>query len=779
MAFFSSSFDIQLIIYRTVGTGNLTGFQSQYATKPVPATGKKIEGFKFDETFWRSDLEENNAIVQPTNWDSFSGGLEENFQSGVGDGDDLKVEEVIIENKGDDAESQEVWLPKILHGYFYGGKEEYYLYSDDAVTEYPTVSGLWVSELDTTISGGNYLELDFVPKPGIPVLARSYKWNNTEGYYEIDDSANHVIEFTPKFIDEDEAPITEAGDEIIWPNLSLGYKEFITRENSKVIFNQNVVKQVGRYLTTFSGYSSDEIGAMELVGTTDGTDYQELHLDFVPIDRLATAQILVTDGTVATEYLVVSEFSIGGSEEVVIDYDLGILKFGSSTEGGRPNAALSVYASYFKTFALEYEPENSRNHLIDSTANINPINRFKGDGFVFIRQKASDPATLELSADLPEISEDYFGPLYLGNDFSKLLATVKSTSGETIEGQRVYFELLTTSVGSFGNDTLGEGLSNSDGVAKTLYNPPRTIDDIGGVTDTVSTTLGESTLFLSDYIPPSNEETLFLFQVHAEDNILGIPKADLLSFYETYIQEQGSTAGQSTGPTISINISTLGDFTWVLGAYQDLIKWEILHRSFHDFSTPTIYEVGDLRTGKKTIVATLDASAVNPHTGTTPAFMPLQPSAFTVTDSGTYVQFPEELSQITSSGLHKSYMVVGPTKATVRAYTINDRTGQTIYSNTIDILIDIPETANGIVHIDAINSVPSGLVGNAYFYDQEEIELEHVNITSTGLMPLGWRIRSPDITIASALDSITFLDINPLTEPDDTIEHEFTISEII
>jgi hypothetical protein len=72
--------------------------------------------------------------------------------------------------------------------------------------------------------------------------------------------------------------------------------------------------------------------------------------------------------------------------------------------------------------------------------------------------------------------------------------------------------------------------------------------------------------------------------------------------------------------------------------------------------------------------------------------------------------------------------------------------------------------------------MPSGLLGNAYFWDQQNIELESVNITTSGLLPIGWRIRSDGITIAAALDGITFLDLNPLSEPSDNpLSHEFQV----
>lgn len=1052
MAFFLCKFDTQLVVYKSVGN-NLTGFHSEFVSKVVPATGKTIQGFQFDEAFWRSDTEENNDSVEATLWDPSTSKLEDNFQTGVGDNEDLLVDQIIVQTQGipglnlqtperiivespgalgqnvyliaslvttDNATSYtspaftpevgdlivvvhtqvgqgiddwlmsfsyvtlsdsaggaytekyttgafdahwsgnfyfsgafsqvrttaapatsmtvtidnaghtalgctlnvllvknplyygnaarrqaifnsanesndtptapsvtfasptlpesvvigyvgsrnpasllapsglieyfndahtandcgaeiaadlgwvgtvltwegsairyrahaielyttgeeepslpatwtetyttpawrndlhnaqfhpNAWLPKIIHGYYYNKQHESYLYSDDGLTKYPSLNQLWTSEINPTISGGNYINLEFKPKPGIPILARSFIWNTSEGYYEVDDSIRKVTEFTPKFTDG-ETLLPVAGDELLWNNLSLGQKEFIvnyTAHNPMVVFNQQVVQPVGRELTVLSGYSSDELEAMETVGIVSEQDFQEHHLRFSPIDATAPIQIILQNGTDAQEYTVVSGFSVSGVNEVEVDYDLGILRFGSIALGGRPLSSNNIHAYYHKTFALEYEPINSRDYVLNTLANINPMRRFRSDGFVLVRQQAEDPTSLVLEAELPEIESNYFGPLFIGNNFSRLFATVTTKRGQPIEGQEIFFEILQGPPdATFGSDLSTSAISNEDGIARTLLNPPRRIDQLGGITDEVFTISGTSQLFLPGYIPPGDNDSLSVLQVHTTDDILGIPKTDLLDFYEDFIIEQGTSPDQTQGPLININLGSLGSYGWITGAYQDFIKWEVLHRAFHRLTTPITYSASDeadLRIGKKTVIAVLDNDAINPHTGITPAFVPVQPISYTVTETGTFVNFDQVLPPATDP--YKAYLVIGPTKVQIRAYTINQRTGQTLYSNTIEILLDIPDTFKGLAYVDAINSMPSGLLGNALFYDQKNIELESVNITTSGLLPIGWRIRSPGITIASALDSITFLDINPLNLPaDGTIGHRFTV----
>lgn len=772
MGFFVSKHDTQLAIFQSRGS-SLTGFQSQYVNTAVPATGNTIHGFQFDEAFWRSDVEENNAFVVPTLWDPVIGAITDRFQVGIGDNEDLLVEQVVAIDKN----GIEVWVPEVVHGFYYAGHEEFYLYSDDSLTEYPTISGLWVSNLDITISGGNYVDLQFDPKPGIPILARTFRWNDDDGYYQIDEEAIKKIEFTPKV--GSSSSITRTGDEFLWDNINTSEKEFVLDYSfspPRVVFNQQVVEQVGRFLPTTSGYNSDEIESMELIGSTVERDFQEHHTKYAPIDQTSRVQVILENGLDTQEYILVSQFTASGSNEVIVDYDLGLLQFGSTDLGGRPPPAYNIRVAYFKTMALEYEPINTRDTCKEGLANLNPLTRYNADGFVFIRQKSEDVGSLVLTSELPEIAENFFGPLFIGNAFTKIIAKVLTIDGDPIEGQTVFFEILSgPDDATFGTDQTGSAVSAGNGNATILLNPPRTIQQLGGVTDEVTYSGGNSQLFLADYTPPTSSEDLFLFKVHSTDSILGIPKDDLLEFYEDFIEEQGTVSGQNKGPLITWSIGNLGDYGWISGAYADFIKWEILHRAFYDLPTPTTYEEDELRIGKKTVIAVFDPGAINPHTGSTVsgAFVPLQPDSYTITTSGTLVDFDYTLPPAT--GDTKSYLVIGPTNVTIRAYTINERNNEFIYSNEISILVDIPNTSNGLLNIDAINSVPSGVLGNALNWDQENLELESVNITSSGLLPLGWRIRSPGITIASALDSITFLDINPLNSPDDTISHEFTV----
>lgn len=771
MAFFKSTFDIQVAIYQTIASSTLAGFRSDSVDIPLPATGKTIRGFEFDVSKWRSDTDDNNAFFVPTLWDPRISTLQ--IQSGIGDNEDLEVQEVNVVRFN----NKNVWNPKVNHGYFYDQAEERYLFSDDSLTQYPLLGQVAISDLDNTVSGGNYLDLQFNPKPGIPILARSFRWDSDGLVFNTFESAHKKNQFSQLI--SDEVLLTQVSDEILWDNLDLTTIEFVLNTDSgipRVVFNQQVVKPVGRSISDIT--SQEERDAMEFVGTTAGSDYEEFHLEFSPVDRTSDIQILLVSSGIPTMYTVVSGFQSGNTEEVMIDYDLSILKFGTTEEGGLPPSGSDIYAYYFRTLAFEYEPDKSRDYIEQAPADLNPVRHSQGNGFVFIEQKAAqDINSIALAAELDLISSNYYGPLYVGNDFTNVVATVLDKSGNLVDGIEVFFEITTSEPdATFGPNTEASAFTNANGQAKTLLNSPRTIDSLGGVTNNIMVWSGGSRLFIDDYFPPTSTETLYLFQVQVTDNILGIPKADLLDFYEDYIQEQGSDPTQVHGPLITWDIDNLGDMSWITGAYENFIKWEVVNRAVHNLVTPITYEPGDLTTGKKTVVAVLDSDAINPHTGTTPAFIPLQPVAYTTVASGTFVDFDQTLPAISSTV--KSYLVIGPEKVTVQAHAFNPITGHRIDSNSIDLLIDISDSQTGVITVNSINSIPSGLLGNAYLYDQDGIELEEVEITTSGLLPLGWRIRSPGITLASTLDSVTFLDINPLaweSEQGATIGHSFEV----
>ena len=94
-------------------------------------------------------------------------------------------------------------------------------------------------------------------------------------------------------------------------------------------------------------------------------------------------------------------------------------------------------------------------------------------------------------------------------------------------------------------------------------------------------------------------------------------------------------------------------------------------------------------------------------------------------------------------------MLIGPTLVKMQAYAYNTRLRRNIYSNEIQINIDIPSYAKGVWEVELLNTLT----------DDEISPL--LNSAMEGKMvPFGWRIRSTNITLAAAIDAVTFLDKN-------------------
>ncbi len=758
--------DIKVSVYHSVGDGPLVGFDSKYAEEPHANTGNKITGFAWDAAKWPSEVLTNQAHFIPTLTDPDLSQLDDSyFQSGVGDNDDLLIESVSVQI----VDHVRQWRPRINHGYYYDTRHEHYLFSDDSHIDY--------ASLDDT-STGNFIQLAYSPKTGIPISVRQFGWDRDAGKYTIEKDFQKTIAFTGYINDGVVEETFVAPNIILWDSVDFDNPEFLldyTSEPPIVWLNNQYCTAVGEIFGSIVGLTLDSVADHDNIGLTAGVAGQEVNLSNSPIDRNEPVQITLEFGGGDWQlWTGVAEFTNGVFDEVQVDYDLGIIRFGDAVAGGIPPFGYTMHAAYTTSVAVEYEPEHARDYIENTLADLNPIRKYEAEGFVTFIAKPVDAASIELWAELPLVTVDSYGPLYIGNEFATIKAKVLSEDGIPVEGDLVTFEIVGVEVGSFGAaGATTTAITNGQGIAKTLYNGPRNITDMGGATDNVQTVGPETLLFIPDYFAPIDSvDKLFLFQVARTDNLLGLPVADLLSFYEDYLDTEGLN-----GPILNYSIGSLGSYGWIAGAYADKIKWEIHNRLVHGLATPITYESGDLITGKKTVVSQVDADAINPYTGSTPAVSVVQPSRIEVIDTGTEVYFDEALPVVTGITDHKSYLVVGPTRVVLRASVVNERLGTTIYSNEIELLIDIPDSMKGLLQVDALNSLPAGTLLNADYLDQASYDLSPVSLSDTGPLPLGFRIRSPGITLASALDGLTFLNLNPevqfVTTP--SLGHEFRV----
>lgn len=753
------------------------GSESIYANIEHPETDKKIEGFKWDNACWMSDdtidrYGEIRAIFDP----SISGLKETYFQSGIGDDDDIQLINIdTVTTSGlriDDLTND--FVPEINHGYYYDYSEGRYLFSDGSNVIYPTCSGL----VDGISQAFNKIGFPDYPKTGIPIKARKFIWDSSIGKYELEKEYIKKDHFTGlRDADLVRQETDDEYDRIFWHLIDTTYEEFIVTYSGNgfpnAIFNTQIVEEIGSI--TQSGipalktqdydYSAEDFN-LDFLGYTTGLTDEVFNTTFSPIDLSMEYKVFTWNSVNdIQEWLVVTSGLTLTGNQCYLDRDLGLVQFGGDTI---PTTGSKVGAYYWNTAQIEYEPENTIDSVKGYEVSLNPIIRSSGRGFLYLGTYEDSPASITLEADLPEISTDTYGPLYIGNTYAKLIATVLDQQGNYIEGLPVIFHITSTPIsGSFSNQDSINAMTGVNGKAKTFYNPPESIAELGEyttsgevnnspsypapITQTTSLFIDELALAIDDFEDPAG---IYLYQVHANDALLGIlysgidfnsEEETIRNYYVNYFSSEESIYGR-LGLTSS---GTVEDYT---------ITWEEAHRELLNLSQPIWFSLNsESSSGRKLIVAEYDTTAVNPHvpdpTTQSGAFIPVEPIEV-IDHNGSYelVYDTSSLDFPLPSGLMTAYFIAAPAYVTFQASIYNEQLNKTIYSNEISIKLDIPPYMNGTWLIDGINSMKI-----------EEINSLITSAFEGRIMPLGFRLRSSTVTLAAAVNGVTYLDINHST----------------
>jgi hypothetical protein len=780
MANFTIETNVLTHIY---GTSKETGIgqSSNFVDTPHPGTNKKIEGWKWDQRYWPTIREFEASELVPSLWDPKTDKiLEQQYQSGYGDNHDLLL--LSIENKS--VLNQHIWAPKINHGWFYTYDEEWYLFSDSFLTEYFTTTGIE--------TGAQVLTLTHNYKPTIPIQVRRWKFDSLTGRYSVDKDFRKVTTFSS---DPD-------GPEFI-VNTSL--------QPPKLILDDDYTEVIGSPITLTSGLADTTlVSGLELVGTSKEIADQEFYLDYSPIAPDANIEVwtwLNPSTPIAWSGITpATSFTDGESYEVKIDKDRGSIKFGnfgieSLTGGGKiPPYGYKIGVHYTKGLAAMYEPIHSRDYLIpyNNTADTNPINTSTSTGFLYVTTESIEPAKITLTSTLPRINPYIIN---LGNSVGELIATVSSLANTPIEGQEVTFQILDPSIGTFGgNITSTTAITDANGEARVFYSAPTTISDVGRASNVVTQNGNTTIIDVNGLVDPGTISGLFLYKIHEYDEILGINEDNLAQYYTDYLTEIGATEG-TQGTTV----------------------FEQEFRTNNSLLSPTTYPSTDLSTGKKTIVLTKKLGTINPHSGVfdSDIYSPLYPEI--IEDTGTSDAPALRLTysgllDLPGSNGTKAYFVVGETITDIQAHVTNQRTKQELKSNQINMSIQLPPTSNGTYFATTLNAVANGLLtrvkdvdtisdadinstsgidnlygiyisernydgtyetyadwfrrtrrGDTVGLNQAAVNLGITTLSgldivdlldAPGEIPLGFRLKSSGITIASILDQVTFLDPN-------------------
>jgi len=728
------------------------GVNSIYTSAEHPATQNNIIGWVWDERLWSKDSEENLLGFVPINFDASTSGLIESyFQKGIGSYDDLKVNELTsFTVSGLNLRTKELWVGNIQHGHYFDGEDEHYLYSDDSTVQYITYSGIVTTATGHTTPalGFNTLTLEDRLKPTIPISASSYQWNSAIGKYEKVLDLRKVPYFSglrdSGLVRQD--TYVSATETTLWDLIDQDLFEFRVDQNQNppvVIFNNQYVEEVTEVLSE----------------KTTGATHEQFHLSFSPIDDSMSVDVstYMTSSGISTtwESLLISDTVSGlvpSGLQVLVDPDLGTIEFGDPVDGAiLPQPGSTIAVSYWKTLRVEYETIDTNDGILGTTGSVNPIYKSDSNGFIVLSREERDPATISLRAQLDQQGNNVYGPVYIGNSYASIVATVKSKTGKVLEGLPVTFRITSSPIlGYFsGANNVISSPTDVNGEAFAFYTPPSSIDELGEVVDPsglVTTAyptnpslsgIAEVTKLTVTEFPLDNKlNEIFLYKVWTDDPILGWKdpsivdetSAQIDAYYDAYFTDQGIVGDTAT------------------------TEWEALYRDSWDLQKPAIF--GNTNTGRKQLVAYPSGLFFNPHTLVSGAVGPIQPVY--VQKNGTnydvYYDTTEHDIPVVPSGLLYSYFIAGPSFIKLQAEVYNERTNKTLTSNEITVQIGIPDNQSGLWIIDAINQTNINEINHL---------LASGLVTIGDKIPLGFRLRSSNVSLAAALDGVTFLDVNP------------------
>lgn len=806
MAEYTRYSDVLVNVYSSEGVADRVGFNSVYATESHPGTGTKISGFRWDERTWPAQDELPEDRFVPTFYDPvFSATSDSDWQSGIGDGDDLKVlrierEYVKVNPSG------EVWAPYINHGYVYSSREEFYLHSEGLKTEY----------FDSTLDAGGFQQMTLSGelKPTTPVVAYQREYDSDTNTWSRKNDFRKRYDFTPLAVSGEYYDIRDDSDDLLHDNVDTSSPEFIIQyldsgETTQLTLNGNYLLGNEESLL-LSGVT----GWCEYLGTSDGSAYQSYKFKYSPLLD-SGVHVYVYSGTASpVEWSIetgeVPELTTPNSG-CLVDYDWGTVSFGDSFAGIIPPLGYRVAVQYTSTVGVDYEIDNSPDYYIAKSANLNVTRGQPTEGFITTETQQVSAASLRLSANLDQLAENLYSPLNIGSTHTELEALVYGQNGEVLAGQEVTFYISGFEVGAFSaGDSTAISSTGPDGRARAFFVPPTSIEDLGDASATTAYDGSNTTVLFSGLHMPYSGAQLYTFKVMNSDTIDGMPVADLSDYYEDYFDEE------------EISYTALADETDKEGAY----------RNAYDLLTPTTYAAGDLKTGNKRAVLIYDYSAIDPDTGTAGAYNLLDPLSYSWTQSGVAVLYSGNLEAPSSLTDFRSYFVASPTLVKFKAFTWSEHLGRNVYSNEITVRIEIPDNMSGVYAVDAIESVQSGVLNRwkthpeistsftslidggvfsdsdfelAFLLEREPstetreswfqrtrrsdtvlLGLEDVSTAETGAfeVPLGFRLRNSSATMASAVGAVTFLDANagnysevlPLGTVHSTVLNPFVIS---
>jgi hypothetical protein len=677
--------DIIIDVYRSSFRSLATGFDSIYSSIVHPGSNKRIQGWQWDKRTWPDQKELEALQYSSSIWDPVSNFLDDSFwQSGIGDNNDLLLFEVLELSYND----LKKWIPKICHGYFYEYNEEYYLFSDDYLTE-----NFYNNQ---TYSGLQYLNLSHTPKVGTPIKARRYIYDRTNQRYDIDLDFRKRVQFTGR-LDEDNIEFDTLNDEgnVSFENVHSGNPEFIVDYNNRKVWLNDDYSDSIADSGDFQGY--------ELLGVGDGYK-NRFFTKYSPIDPSGYFEVVTyaSSGIYTTWNQIdnLLDFTEDGSYEYKLDPILGVVSFGNydgiTGSGLVPSLGSKIIARYTKGVALEYEPQYSRDYILGLNADINPLHTSFEEGILFVGLDNEVPASISLSCDLSQNLLNQY-QVNINGVVGKVTATVKSNKNNLLSYQTVYFENIEPATSSV---SPADTLTNTNGEAYSYISSLSDIDSIGYLTTDITHSGSNSIINVSGLRELTNESGVLLFGITREDLVLATPSSGEDDYYLNFLNGNGVYVNPSAADAQS----------------QAGIDFEKSYRQQFGITEVEFIDDTDVDTlgvGRKEVIYTNNPNHIHPHSGSqyNPTYSPIFPVKYTSIGTSSAPEMELVYNEIIEplNDKYKSFLVAAEALDYIRAYVINPLTGQRIYSNIIEINIGFDDSSDGIINCEGLSDIPSGL----------------------------------------------------------------------
>jgi hypothetical protein len=721
----SINFITKQVVYHRESTKPYVGFEN---TDDVP------DGWRFDIKRWCSpfDLRLPNL---PKLADASTQGILEStyFKSGVGavDNGDLYVEDM----KELFRDHERHWIPIVRDGWYYRYKTPWFLYGDNSRVQYVNPSN--------NRDGRNYIILDQEPDMTAPILVSSFKRTSSTRTPAYDTQVQQMYEFSGIYVNQVEQETVSTVGKINWSNVDTNKREFIIQNTTEgittLVFNKDYTETVGVEPTVYQ-----DLAASELMGMSDGSNYQVYYLDKFPVLADNSFHLYIANVSTWEEWTRVDTwFELINSttqKRYFVDKDLGIIYFGSSVYGGCPPLGSYIVATYKVTLRVEYEEADRSTKTKAWLADTSPVVQYINQGFVCITHDQLEAALIDLEINKAMIAFTHnpreYGPIYVGSDYGVLKATVKTIGGTVIPNTEVGFTMVPSTLGYLAGSTSSSSVTNGRGEAFTSYQPPTSADTLGFYSTIVRASTNPYYPNHKDIIIretetglDNRESEIYLYQVLKDDILIGYDDVDEWIYYNM------------DAPSWVVDATTYAQWKSEVVVEYDLKDWD------------GVQSDGSL-IGRKVVTYKLDpntdnydATAIHPATGGTGAVVPVRPVLVEkITDTGdAYYGFwraiyPEDAvpdcDPNDSNNNIGGYWLCSTRIITFKAHCWSPYYNRIIYSNDLVVRVSLPDYLLG----------------------------EYVN-SLVQKVPFGWKLPTDTDNVAAGLNGATFITVNPHSGP--------------